>query len=217
MAEEQCRNCGNRLPEGAWFCTACGTRVDQQTAQEPGRTPPGGATPPPGWTPPPGGATPPPGWTSQPTPPYGNPPYAYAGYDPYAGFWRRFAAIFLDGIILGIATNIVLYGVFRAAFGLGEAGRDAVDFFLSVIVAWVYFTVMESSSNQATVGKMALGIKVTDLDGRRISWARANARFWSKFLSYVTLMIGFMMAGFTQKKQGLHDIIGGTLVVKKNQ
>jgi uncharacterized RDD family membrane protein YckC len=79
-----------------------------------------------------------------------------------------------------------------------------------------HFTLLEASSSQATVGKMALGVKVTDLEGRRISWGRANARFWSEIISYATIMIGFMMAGFTERKRALHDIIGGTLVVMKS-
>jgi uncharacterized RDD family membrane protein YckC len=63
---------------------------------------------------------------------------------------------------------------------------------------------------------MALGIVVTDLEGRRISWGRANARYWSKFISALIFLIGYIMAGFTQKKQALHDMIAGTLVVVKD-
>ncbi len=211
MAEEPCRNCGNRLPEGAWFCTACGTPVEQQTAQQPGWTPPGASTPPPGRNASAGGSAGP-----QPAPGYGRPPYEYPGESPYAGFWRRFAAIFIDGLILGVAGNVINYGFLGAAFGLTGIRRSGTYELIGVIIAWLYFTLLEASSTQGTVGKMALGIKVTDLDGRRISWARANARFWGKIVSYVTLMIGFLMAGFTEKKQALHDIIGGTLVVKKD-
>jgi uncharacterized RDD family membrane protein YckC len=69
---------------------------------------------------------------------------------------------------------------------------------------------------QATVGKMALGIVVTDLQGRRISWARANARYWAHLITGLTFGVGYLMVAFTQKKQALHDIIAGTLVVKKN-
>jgi uncharacterized RDD family membrane protein YckC len=74
---------------------------------------------------------------------------------------------------------------------------------------------MESSARQATLGKMALGIVVTDLDGNRIGFGRATGRYFAKILSALILLIGFIMAAFTQKKQGLHDIIAGTLVVKK--
>ena len=61
---------------------------------------------------------------------------------------------------------------------------------------------------------MALGIIVTDLDGNQISFGRANGRYWSKIVSSITLLIGYIMAGFTEKKQALHDIIAGTLVLK---
>lgn len=84
-----------------------------------------------------------------------------------------------------------------------------------VIVGWLYFALMESSAKRATIGKMLLGIVVTDLGGNRISFGRATARFWSKIISGLILYIGFIMAGFTEKKQGLHDIIAGTLVLKK--
>ena len=71
---------------------------------------------------------------------------------------------------------------------------------------------MESSSRQATVGKMALGLKVTDLEGRRISFARASGRHFAKYISGMILLIGYIMAGFTERKQALHDMIAGTLV-----
>jgi uncharacterized RDD family membrane protein YckC len=74
---------------------------------------------------------------------------------------------------------------------------------------------MESSSWQATLGKKAVGIVVTDLDGNRISFARAFGRYFAKLISLITLCIGYMMAGFTEKKQCLHDMICGTLVVKR--
>jgi len=81
---------------------------------------------------------------------------------------------------------------------------------------WLYYTLMESSSRQATVGKLALGMIVTDLDGNRISFGRANGRFWGKILSGLTLYIGFILAGFTERKQALHDMLAGCLVVKKS-
>jgi uncharacterized RDD family membrane protein YckC len=73
---------------------------------------------------------------------------------------------------------------------------------------------MNSSEKQATYGKMAMGIKVTDLEGRRISFWRGLGREFAKFLSAIILMIGYIMAAFTERKQALHDIIAGTLVVK---
>jgi uncharacterized RDD family membrane protein YckC len=74
---------------------------------------------------------------------------------------------------------------------------------------------MESSTSQATIGKMLMGIKVTDMNGHRISFARASGRFFGKALSKLIVYIGFIMAAFTEKKQGLHDILAKTLVINK--
>jgi uncharacterized RDD family membrane protein YckC len=93
--------------------------------------------------------------------------------------------------------------------------QATVSYLLSIAIAWLYFAFMESSARQATVGKMALGIVVTDMDGNRIGFGRATGRFFAKYLSALILAIGFIMVAFTQKKQGLHDLIVNTLVVKK--
>jgi uncharacterized RDD family membrane protein YckC len=85
---------------------------------------------------------------------------------------------------------------------------------LSLLVSWLYFAGSECSSAQATPGKKALGLVVTNLNHERISFGRATARYFSKFLSELTLYIGYVMIGFTAKKQGLHDMIAGTLVFK---
>jgi uncharacterized RDD family membrane protein YckC len=74
---------------------------------------------------------------------------------------------------------------------------------------------MESAPQQATLGKMALGLKVTDLQGEPISFARATGRYFGKIVSSLIFFVGFMMTGWTEKKQALHDIMAGTLVVKK--
>ncbi len=82
-----------------------------------------------------------------------------------------------------------------------------------LLLPWLYQAIMESSSKQATLGKMLLKIKVTDLDGQRISFWKATARHFSKILSTLTLLAGYLMAGWTNKKQALHDKIAGCLVV----
>jgi len=74
---------------------------------------------------------------------------------------------------------------------------------------------LESSARQATLGKMAVGIVVTDERGARISFGRATGRFFAKFLSMLILYVGYLMAAFTEKKQGLHDVLAGTLVVRR--
>jgi uncharacterized RDD family membrane protein YckC len=86
---------------------------------------------------------------------------------------------------------------------------------IALLLPWLYFAIMESSSRQATLGKMALGIVVTDISGRRISFARATGRQLGKIISGMILYIGYLMIAFTQRKQGLHDIMAECLVVVK--
>ncbi len=90
---------------------------------------------------------------------------------------------------------------------------DADDFIVILLI--LYGSLMESSKYMATIGKIALGIKVTDNDGERLPFLRSLGRNVSKILSALILMIGFMMAGWTQKKQGLHDIISKCLITLK--
>lgn len=86
---------------------------------------------------------------------------------------------------------------------------------LGLMAGWIYYALMESSGWQATLGKKVLGLKVTDLAGNRISFARASGRFFGKILSGMLLLVGFMMAGFTERKQALHDILAGCLVLRQ--
>jgi uncharacterized RDD family membrane protein YckC len=140
----------------------------------------------------------------------------------YAGFWRRFAAWVIDSIIIVLADFLLgfIIGIIWSfiSSGLDEIVKESViytvGFIIGFIVPWLYFALMESSEKQATLGKMALKIKVTDLDGNKISFGRASARFWSKILSGFILCVGYLIAGWTKKKQALHDIIAKTLVIK---
>ncbi len=84
---------------------------------------------------------------------------------------------------------------------------------ISVVIQWLYYALMESSAKQATLGKMALNIKVTDMSGNRISFARATGRYFGKIISGMILNIGYIMAGFTEKKQALHDMMANCLVI----
>lgn len=84
---------------------------------------------------------------------------------------------------------------------------------ISIIIQWLYYALMESSAKQATLGKMALGIKVTDMTGNRISFGRATGRYFGKIISGLILNIGYIMAAFTQKKQALHDLMANCLVI----
>lgn len=146
---------------------------------------------------------------------------AHTGTTLYAGFWRRFVALIIDFIIISIAQAII-GGIIGFIIGItGNApGGDlppAVVGFLYVVgfvIQWLYFALMESGSGQATLGKMALSIRVTDLDGQRIGFGKATGRYFGKIISSLILCIGYMMAGWTEKKQALHDMMAGTLVVR---
>ena len=139
----------------------------------------------------------------------------------YAGFWRRSAALVIDAILLGIVQ-----AVFTIAFVSSLADVDPNDEAAAVVtittlnlvilaIGWLYFAVMESSKVQATLGKMLIGIVVTDVNGQPIGFGRATGRYFGKFISSLILMIGYLMAAFTQRKQALHDIMAGCLVVRK--
>lgn len=136
----------------------------------------------------------------------------------YAGFWKRFAAALIDGIILGIGNTLI-----SVAFGVGvvsssDADNKAMGLVgggIGLVLGWTYFAWMESSPSQATLGKMALSIKVTDLNGNRIGFGRATGRHFGKIISAIVLLIGYIIAAFTEKKQALHDMMAGCLVVNK--
>ena len=135
----------------------------------------------------------------------------------YAGFWRRLVAYIIDGLLLGIVGRLI-FGGFALPFLFFPKMKSLMGpnfFFTYFSLGWIYFALMESSYRQATLGKMALGIMVTDLEGKRISFARATGRHFSKIISGFILFIGFIMAAFTQKKQALHDLIADCLVIKK--
>ncbi len=157
----------------------------------------------------------------------------------YAGFWKRLAAGIIDWVLLSI-IGLFLFLPFLGLMFAG-AGFSASDFeyygqtyddqtvgialfgmvawffgFVALtIVSWLYYALMESSSKRATLGKMAIGIEVTDMDGQKISFGRATGRFFAKCISGLILYIGYIMAAFTQQKQALHDILASCLVVNK--
>jgi len=148
---------------------------------------------------------------------------AYVGAT-YGGFWIRVLAWLIDAILIGI---VLLPLSLALGLGIGFRGfstdvstisisltRVLARIALRLFVFWLYEALMTSSSYQATVGKMALGLRVTDLEGNRIGFGRATARVFAKYLSAMILGIGFLMVAFTGKKQGLHDILAGTLVQK---
>ena len=147
----------------------------------------------------------------------------------YAGFWRRVLASILDGLIVGAAWSVVYYSLVAAGVvHIPEVDESDLEPYYRWMISYMlisngvvfllqtlYFSLMESSSKQATLGKMALGIIVTDDDGKRISLGRAVGRNLGKIVSQIILFIGFIMIAFTAKKQGLHDIMASCLVVVK--
>lgn len=154
----------------------------------------------------------------------------------YAGFWLRFVAIIIDGLIIGVVQSFVIIPILAAIGFSAFSGMSSMEmsdpeqaaglvgtimamagttWLVAICIQIIYFTVMEASSMQATVGKLALGLKVTDTQGNKLDFAKALVRNLCKIISNMTLLIGYIMAGFTEKKQALHDMIAGTLVVKK--
>lgn len=193
-----CSRCGQSIPAGGTFCQNCGASLPS-SATQPVNLPVVSVAP------------------------------VVAVVNPYGGFWIRFVAYILDRIIVGILFMPVgiIFMVRMAAQFRQFPPNDPADFlpffrFIWIIVPlaigaqWLYEALLTSSTWQATVGKRALNLKVTDELGNRISFARATGRFFAKIISYFTFEIGYIMAGFTARKQALHDMIAGTLVMKTN-
>ncbi len=131
----------------------------------------------------------------------------------YASIGIRGVAAMIDGIILRIMGSAILI----ALAAINEVEAMALEFGIEVLIGWLYYAVLESSPYQATLGKQTVGIRVTDLHGERLSFSRATGRHFAKWLSFFSFLVGFIMAAFTEKRQALHDLLAGTLVVKQNQ
>ncbi|HIJ84802.1 MAG TPA: hypothetical protein HPQ00_11465, partial [Magnetococcales bacterium] len=140
----------------------------------------------------------------------------------YSGFWRRFAASTIDTLILSLALFIVILIVVFVMVSLLKTPVDSAGNYegiiniFSLFMYWLYYAIMESSPRQATFGKKLLKIKITDIHGNRISFGRASGRFFGKIPSGLLLLIGYLMAAFTSKKQALHDMMAGCLVVRED-
>lgn len=144
-----------------------------------------------------------------------------------AGFIRRWATLWIDTFVLCVplfAFAIAAgFGMALAGMDLGETNEETVASLVLTLVVYLayfvasalYFAGMESSRHQATLGKLALGIKVVDDTGRRLSFKHAIGRWFSTALSYMTLYVGFLMAAFTDRKQALHDMVSRTQVVDR--
>lgn len=118
----------------------------------------------------------------------------------HAGFWRRCAAYLIDNMVLFIPSTLVLL-------------IPVLGIIIYLVGRWAYFAMMESSPAQATLGKRAMGIIATDGKGQRLSLGQASGRYFAGAISYITLYIGYALAGWTSRKQALHDLIADTCVV----
>jgi len=223
-----CSRCGAVMTENASFCSSCGQPLAAAAPPPVGA----GPIPAPAFPAVSAGAS----TLTAPVmtaPAYPAPP-AVPVLQPYAGFWLRLVAYIIDAILLflGLATLVGLAAaILGAGFlrGLGENMSGAGDFVAPVVIVvilmclfacliegWIYYAWFESSSYQATPGKLALGLFVTDMEGRRITFARASGRFFAKIITgLIPLFIGYIMAGFTAKKQALHDMIASCLVLRR--
>ena len=223
-----CSSCGKQTSDTSAFCGSCGRPVVGYSV---------------------GGAS-----TASATPAFAG---ASAGVDAvtvaggvpqtaataYAGFWLRFVAAIIDGLVIGVPIGILVFMSIasmiptflhtaqdnpqdpQAAMALVVAILPRIFFLLVVALAggWLYWGLMESSSWQATLGKKALGLYVTDLAGNRPTFGRASGRYFAgRGISYVPSIGGLyylvdcIVAGFTERKQALHDMIAGCLVLRNN-
>ncbi len=127
----------------------------------------------------------------------------------HAGFWRRCAALMLDTLILVIPIGALRYGFFIS-------NNELLGTLVVIVATWLYFALLESSTMQATIGKRVMDLKVTDDRGRRIGLGRATGRHFGKIVSALILYIGYMLAGWTARKQALHDMMASCCVVFRN-
>ncbi|HEY4739723.1 MAG TPA: RDD family protein, partial [Candidatus Acidoferrales bacterium] len=196
-----CSKCGTNVAEGVAFCPNCGQATGGVTA-------------------------------ASAAPVYGGAPVysapAATVQVAYAGFWLRFVAIIIDVIALAVVTfpiRLAIFGMLGIHHAMRPTFGERPDVMLGAllpalmftaginfVINLLYFSFCESSTWQATLGKKALGLAVTDMQGRRISFGHALGRNLAKIISSLTLFIGYIMAGITAKKQALHDMIAGTLV-----
>lgn len=147
---------------------------------------------------------------------------------PYIGFWKRAVAFVIDAILVSIPPAVICIPLMIwQGVKIGQTGADALSgpvfmllatYFLYQVLAmvcyWLYFALLESGAKQATFGKRIMGIKVIGKNGGRIGFGRATGRTFAKILSYITLYIGYIMAGLTNRKRALHDYIAETYVVR---
>lgn len=196
-----CNQCGKEVTDTDRFCNACGVALTGSTSTDDSR---------------------PISNNNSPLPPVSN--NSFSDDFVYAGFWWRVLAYLIDAIILSIGYWFV--GLLLGLNGWLFLGADykywatvgvtlvVIYTVLTFIAPWLYYSLMESSKFQGTIGKWALKMRVVDEEGNQITFARATGRYFGMFLSSLTLGIGYIMVAFTERKQGLHDILARTLILK---
>jgi uncharacterized RDD family membrane protein YckC len=158
----------------------------------------------------------------------------------YAGFWLRVAASFIDGIILFVVAQVIALFFPSPPISITEDvdAEKIIEIIqtsmpwsrvlLTSIVVWAYFAFQESSPARATLGKRALGIRVSTVDGGQLNLATATIRAWPMYLPNVAWLIGFGLSGlisiaafvaciavaFSARKQGLHDKMAGAVLTR---
>ncbi|MEK7686994.1 MAG: RDD family protein [Pseudomonadota bacterium] len=164
---------------------------------------------------------PPPAWPGQ------LPTIEAVAPGPYGGFWIRFVAYMIDGLIISVAAAVIV-AIFAAFVVLTGMEYDSEELSLEIVLGtvlmvlalivinWLYEALMTSSPRGATLGKMAIGVRIVRVDGAQLSFGRATARHFLKVMitPLVPLAIGYLMAAFTARKRALHDVLADTLVVK---
>lgn len=212
-----CPKCGLQNVSDARFCQNCGTAINQEVSGN--------------FSPPPPPVMNQPGGMANSQPPrsvgvnmgqYPNGGYVNHGQGQgqveYAHIGRRFIASLIDGIMLSVMISGISAAIGFIVVPKTKATMEMMMLFLNVLqfaLGLFYFSHMESSVHGATFGKQLMGIKVTDLDGNRISFMTGVKRYLAKIPSAMILLIGFIMAAFTDKRQALHDKLAGCLVVRK--
>jgi uncharacterized RDD family membrane protein YckC len=204
-----CSSCGATVADGTAFCGSCGRPI---VGYNLGQAPPAA---------------------------HSMPSAASLGGVPavsaivYAGFWLRFVAAIIDGLILGVPLTFIAFLLIASAIPVLTHTQDPMTVIVTIlprilflmviylVASWLYWGLMESSSWQATLGKKALGLRVTDLIGSRPTFGRASGRFFAgRGIGFVPsvgglyFLIDCIMVGFTERKQALHDMIASCLVVR---
>jgi uncharacterized RDD family membrane protein YckC len=145
----------------------------------------------------------------------------------FAGFWLRALAYLLDTVVISLAGGLVASFYPATFIKYPDAAAAAsnpfaslpqltpLGFAITIAATWIYYTMFEASGWQATPGKRIMKIYVTDMFGQRPTFARIAGRNVAKVISNLTFLVGYLVAGFTVKKQALHDLLSGCLVLRR--